>query len=1023
MNRISISDFNGGMVNASDPTTIPDNAMVLVENYEYLDGSGLKIRKDANSSILNSALLGDINNIAIWYPPTMPSGSSGEYVVIYQLGEVIGLAYLVEGTYRKAAMFSDAQPNARIFVGSSRVLVADAVNPGRYIQIDKDGLIESGNLGIDAPLSPIVVSGSGDDNRYADVISLDTGMTVERGNILQYCYTVEDKYGSESNPSPITTQDKVTFRYPDATSPTGFKQYWFSTVISGMSKQQYQPNVQERLKYFNIYRRDVEYREGVIGKSFQLIRRVPIDASTFIDSSSEELSPISYLNGISQPSSDILEAGRVVYLGGVFPSDVSFPHRFDRYVEMRIANNNEIDYVNPVIKIVLNSVTLGISDWDNVLGENRGKIRIYMNDAITPVPVNVISRNGTTLTVYIKPPFLNMSTVTTLYIAIADGKEHGVPSQYNTHILGKFYQDGLDNVSSQAVLDINRPLSVSHKICTNVPYVSLASSSGNYLYNLANMLAQGNIKSKTGSVSTWTGIPTSGSPTSYGSYALTSDGRHAEYELVSTPTMPVLAVLDIVHIPRGFLSSGAGTVYDTIFECGNLKLIHIYLSSYRQSAIYLVTHGTVNLTNPDRTKLLYTYTNVSEHFPRRLQLSIYITKTSVRVYDRNNQNPSGGIGYVAPIGGAIASGFPEAALEKTVYLFKPQNTGATFSNIGNNVVTRFDLIEMPTLSYDEMVSAMLNIPNNVTFARNMLNTAVTLESKDFKKGSTPSNVMWSDLNGTVFSELDFKKMQEPVLRIVQAPSFLKQQYQNTVVVFTRNTITRLVLNSDMTASNSDQVGEYVAGGLYAIDSLVFGGNTLYWLSEDGVISWSPEGIGNISKEVISIPVHTNYVGAWIHKNNQYLLHDKGSGISYVYHVFNGKWTTFTGISFVKTANLNLGSEASSKILLLQSNGQISEYPGNEPTSANKRIVTKEYYTGNKKALRFRCYWDRNAASPSIKVSAYNHFLSANMIEKTYESPARYEWIYLPNGLWGETLQFSIDNSIALSKIDIDIRED
>lgn len=1026
MKRISITDFNGGMIDAADPMLIPDNAMVLVENYEYIDNTGLKIRKGLNDSPLQNAGMSGIGDIAVWYPANMPADSKGDSVLIFRKGQEIGLLFMRKrGVYGKHIAFSDVSISAgiSIFIGSSRVLVADGVNPGRFIQINKDNEIEAGVLGIRAPLSPIIVSGAGSNNRYTDIVTLDTGMGVERGNILQYCYTFEDKYGSESNPSPVTTQDGMTYKYPDPDSITGFRYYWYSTVISGMSTANLSNPEKALLKYYNIYRRDIEFREGTIDTAFQLVDRIPIDAISMTDSSDDNLAPIDYTKSLAPPSVDIVEAGRVVFLGGVKPPEITFPHPFDRYVEMGIHNNNNIDYVNPIIQITLNSVRIGIDSWRNYLSEPNHKIRIYMQDAITPVPVYVFrypdwEHNDSDITLHIKPAFLNRNTKNIFYIAIAETAS-GVPAQYNTLQLGRFPTPFENHLNY--VYDINRPLNAGHKICTNMPYSPAAIGDKGYLFNLANMLAQGNVRTKNGSSSVWTPSPNNNTLYPY-SYEMPSNGTHVKYELPADLKLPLLVNINIDHTPRGWQDSSAGLPFDTLIEIGNMKIVHLYLQSSGKAYLKLVTHNTTNLR--DYSKPIYEYPSTGAR--RRFWLTIYITATSVRIQDHDVYSEYGLPLEFSDVTLSVGwqSAFPKIALNKNVYLFRPQVTGSLFPLSGENRVLNLNLMEIQQgLSPDEISRYMLDFYHGKTFAREPLGANLAFEKKEFRSITEPTNVMWSDLNGSTFSSLDFKKMSEPVIRIIAAPSFLKQQYESTLIVFGRNRVTRIVLNADMTASNSTQVEEHVSGGLYSPRSLVSGGSTLFWLSEDGVMGWTAEGLSNLSKGIINIPMGHDYVGAWVAQHSQYLLHSLDTGTSYVYHVFNGKWTTFTGLHFIRTSNLNLGKNEANKLLLLQGDGNLKEYPGLQETTEPQRIITKEFYTGNVKALRFRCLWERGKATSKITARTFNHRMSDKLITRDYISPKRYEWIYLPNGLWGEMLQFSIDNATALSKIDIDLRED
>ena len=75
--------------------------------------------------------------------------------------------------------------------------------------------------------------------------------------------------------------------------------------------------------------------------------------------------------------------------------------------------------------------------------------------------------------------------------------------------------------------------------------------------------------------------------------------------LPAVPPLPILVHLEIRHKPRGLLGGAfTGMSYDTIFECGNLKIVHFYSSG--RGALYLVTHDTVNL-NDSRMNPAYLY--------------------------------------------------------------------------------------------------------------------------------------------------------------------------------------------------------------------------------------------------------------------------------------------------------------------------------------------------------------------------------------------------------------------------------
>ena len=122
---------------------------------------------------------------------------------------------------------------------------------------------------------------------------------------------------------------------------------------------------------------------------------------------------------------------------------------------------------------------------------------------------------------------------------------------------------------------------------------------------------------------------------------------------------------------------------------------------------------------------------------------------------------------------------------------------------------------------------------------------------------------WSNLNGLTFPDLNYKRVKEPILRVISAPSFLKLQYANTLIVFTRNQIFRFVLSGspeEWQAKTEILNEQYAQYGLLAPKSLVKAGDKLYWLSEMGIIMWDEAGFHLISHNRIDIEISENVIG-------------------------------------------------------------------------------------------------------------------------------------------------------------------
>jgi len=1044
MKRITINDFSAGIVNASDPMLIPDNACVEMENYEFRDGLYPRKRKAADTSEINEYPFGGIvHAVAVWYPRYMPSGEDSDKVYVVHYGKKISLLWLSNGAFSERVIFSDIVESSKVtfFTSYDKVLVADNVNMGRYISVNKDNDVEYGILGIEAPTGIVEISSVATDNKYADIDDTDTGMTVERGNILQYCYTVEDKYGAESNPSPITTNTAMMFKYPDATTTAGFKYYWKSATIKNLSVAQYTPTQRKTLKYVNLYRRDIAFKEGTIGSSFRLVKRIPLGDANIIstvDSSSANLQDISYDKGVCPASPQMIETNDIVYLAGTKTETMLFPFKFDKYCEITITNNNGIDYVEPVIAMQWTAEEVGIDTWDDYLDVSMRKVRLFHSDMATPIPV-IYQRTGEQLKVYAKLPSLTMETANKLYLTFADSSEGVTDSSWDSYTNGRFFNYNVDTWDNQVVFGVNNPLSIKHRIATRAPQSWDEISTYASLYNLSDMNAPGLVKNYADANTVYTPYSTISRMTAYpyndkqviaiNNYRMRCApdyhyGDYVKYSLVSVVKSPTMFIFEGRIVAFGL--AGGTTEYFHFLKCGNLKfyIYHSYTTDKTYLKVYTGTATAVIIEEIPNT-------NVLDAFDIKMAVYLSGTKITIRY---NFQNYTG---YKEITVGDIT-------LSSDVYLFAPNRDVSTSpTSISNsNHVSRFDVIEMPPLSANDIILATYCAKAGITYFQYGIgadgetptdlwtNTNISYEPKTIKTENNQNQVSWSDIGGQTFSTLAFKKFKEPVQAIIVAPSFMRMQYQNTIIVFTRNTINRIVLSDDIKSLAADAgnvVEEYKSNGLFAKHSLVSGGGSLYWLSETGVMQWNQDTFGNLSYGIIDIPIHQNYIAVWISANSQYLLHDKTSGLSYVYHANTKAWTMFSGMGFDMFGSLDLGSSETNKLLLGKEGERFttfSEYPGTDnATNVDFKITTKQFFIGNLRPLRFRGIWDKMSVPTSVKALTYNHRLSSEVIEKETLSPIRYEWIYISNGFWGEYVQISLDNVEGLTTLDVDIKEE
>ena len=1048
MKRIVIPNLNGGIIDAADPLTIPDNACVEMLNYEFTDMLYPRFRKSATLSEM-SGLFGDFSNLEVWYPKTLPKSCTDDKVYVVHLSNKMWVAYLQNGTLITTVALENVAEPSTMYVSPARVIVADGNSVCKYISINKDGEIESGDIGIAAPISMPSISAAGGDNKYVEVATIDTGMQVERGNILQYCYTVEDKYGSESNPSPVSTQDGMMYKYPSAESITGFAQYWYSAAISGLSIKQYSHAQRANLKQYNLYRRDIRFSEGVIGSNFVMVKSVPIgksETATTTDSSSQNLAPISYNKTQAPPANNIIETDGVIFLANLKADAMQFPFQFDKYCEISITNDNAVDYVKPIIGIAITATDAGIPSFDQFLVATS-KIRLFAQDMITPVPL-MYKRIGEVLYCYIVPPYLNMESTNKLYLAFAITSSGVTDASWNSFRMGVPFAYGIDNWNSQPIFSTNKVLTDGTLITTEVPYAKAYITDFSSVFNLANMEAKGIIYTRSEAASNHLFQPADNSGYKVSPYSevkelakdtyVLAESDYIKYELPSTPTKNIMITLSANVLPRSVIVSSGYPWATVLFKCGNLRIVVVKRTvSSRYFITVLAT--TSDLLGANEYQYLFDTEVLQENVGMyNINMVAWVqNQTLLSIIDMSN-------------GGIPISQTKQVTIEETieysdeVELFK-MNSQLTIPTGWFNRLWKFTLANMPQLSTSpdasgksEAMYACLCAHDGRSFFRSRVGTAgnnvttdfdnasITFEAKEIIKESNPQQVLWSDVRGQSFSSLDFKNFREPVLGIIAAPSYMRLQYQNTIVVYTRNTISRIVLSQDLStlaASANNIVEEQSSNGLYAPKSLVSGGGSLYWISEAGVMKWDQNGMKNISKGVINIPLTSDIVAVWVETNSQYMAYSPVTREAYVYHDSFGVWTKFNGtdIQFTKSSKMNLGTSTANKVMLINGSN-MWEYPSTTDANVQHRITTKRFFTSNLKPVRLRGTW----ATPNpteIIINCHNELFPDKFAEQSLYNVDRFKWQYIANGIWGEDLQISLDEVSGLVMMELDIKEE
>jgi hypothetical protein len=348
---------------------------------------------------------------------------------------------------------------------------------------------------------------------------------------------------------------------------------------------------------------------------------------------------------------------------------------------------------------------------------------------------------------------------------------------------------------------------------------------------------------------------------------------------------------------------------------------------------------------------------------------------------------------------------------------------ARFANIMNKFPAYDNFIGYKHVEDQDDLDSAYN--NNIKFTETK-----TTETKPKK-----NMVRWSDINRNAFPDLFFKFVREPVLKIVPAPSFLQFQYQNTFLIYTRNSISRFVLEGNASGwqgSSSSLIEEKQQYGLYAPETLVRIGEALFWLSEVGVVMWDREGLKLISKNIINVPIDKTYFAFENSIRNQYILSQKHPDTEqFVYHVDRGVWTKFNNmgngtIQGITQAISLAGGEQEENINLIYGHDEdrnIYKYPSSNYTNKDSTVKTKKMFFEKGVVKRVKLGHTGNGSMKSILTKDNGSFTEITKTH-TIDDIEINKWRGIPLGYnRGKSVEFQVDNADTIESImyDLDIQ--
>ena len=1044
-------DLTGGHNDIVEPELIGDNQVKDSQNYEVLGQGGLTVRKEpeAYSATLNtyiSTTLGmatvtsisppiypqvklasggttyQTNEFCLVVYGTLTAGGSYEMYLVYGITGGLSWAHKTTGatgtdllaglTSAGVDWTSSCKPEYSI--NNNRMVITDGVNKAYYIEVDSDGTVVCGTLGIPAPTARPVVIDYEIGKRTAN-----SGLTTAEGEslfptgLVHVVYTIVDKLGNESNPSPVSqtidlqwnsldvdfVQDKWVARLPI----TGLILPTLSTVERAM------------VKYFRVYVRSVRYASDSYSGTLEMAQQFPVTdgyVSVVVNLPVESGNIVSYENDEAPVAHHCAQVSGVTFLGGIEETLEFGMGTPDYYVPITITNAGD-DYVDAIVRIRLTEAGVTSLDWsdyitggsinmptdpDDLDAAAINKVRMIDQNKNSPLNVYMEGDVGNTLVdVYVKIPYLPNGDYTIYFAWGATAWVSGTLSTaYGQWTDSSSFSTATTGAQTVMWGDFTRTPSINTLIAAPCNLLSLASyfltggtTGVENRVDISNSASMGvlTLMNNAGTLPSITDISMIGKLGTTKSVLKTKSNPHVELGGLTATAGAKFINNGLGAIPR------KGTVYFNLYNPTNTAAVdHSIFAMYNKTdadpLLMLKLEKTtgnwwysveIDGGADDNFIAIRGEADVSaSHKPYFICFSWDDDASTASLFLADNDANFYGASEIA-IDDIPVTDFTEGIIsfggvETTSAVVPVGAAGA-----GN--LARFDeMVFIVDKYYDGSVTADKDAVYNIASGMAPFASAVGYS----KTGGTHNNnisigdtettettsylnkIKWTEPNGVNFPDLYSKYLREPIKAQIASPSFLKFQYENTLVILTRNTITRFLLDGEPNTWVGDAnalVEEGFNAGVYAIDTLCKARDSMLWMAENGLIMWNQEGFRNLSQNVIDITLQDedNLVGFYQPIRDQYILHDRTNDISYVYHMRYGTFYKFKGLQLDKGIPrvLSGGTEDENVNLMIWQTRDIYKYPGKTDTTETAFIETKAFDHIRAVFRRFRFYFTGN----------------------------------------------------------------
>lgn len=930
LDEIVLRDFSGG-INEGVPELIEGHQLRECLNYDLFIRGKLTKRKSCGE--YNEDLPTGVSNVVkpwIWKPRFMPTGAERDYLLLLpESGGDLWCLYF-DGTEWKGVNDAGTTP---IFTGlGAKVRVAEVgygvvICDGRdnsilkRIEINSDGDVDYGDLGLPAPLGMASASGASADNEYVENDSLDPGMTIVRGSVISICYTMVTKDGLESNPSPVFVYDDLNYLYKD--TEHNLEQYWQRATLNHlrtlMADESGHDGLLDQVESFKIYMGAVPYTGGNVPRGdLKLVDTIPVSQITgdnfYVATEPLVGAKVSYENDLGCKGDDICSTGDVLFVANG-NSRIEFPFIFENYFKIILLNKNTRFYSNGVICVKLSDADLVDKDgnpiivWadittsDYINSSELPKLRIFDNELTTPLAVNYKYFYGDAfIYIWMKAPYIGAGFAHSLYLVYGGD---GVPAQsaaqtnFRTYKYGKWFNAGIGLTIDQEVFIPNR-VRDSHTLvsCSNEYHTDKSCpnrANGNAPFELSGFAGwEENHFEIVELLSGFREILYYNS-TDDKNFLRTADAGSATGGAKSTMTAITCTKLQFMSFVQVYFNSAGSTMIKfpiCRFNESDSKWIKLEVqmdpttnvakwyavSDVFASDILIKTHPIVASVN----QKWYVHFNVNIE-TKKITLYLYIFTSGTTEYIVED----------------MTLDMQDEFLLKEVLLgcAADQTPIRFYSGYSQVQVRREEYLDSTNeYEYRQFMNFSPYFPEEWIGWNGSENKNIEIYPGKKIEYNTPMGMLkYSSLGGKTLPDLNYVWASGPTMRIIPAPNYLSDgRYLNTVLIFGKQgERQRFILSGDPSSWRSSVadllVRELSFYGLLNEFLLIKVGETIHYLSPAGLIQEDSSGrkIINIGKDGMKkLKFLSDHLinGNIIYnpRDNQLLLLGELTGISYEY---------------------------------------------------------------------------------------------------------------------------------------------